>query len=66
MREITDKDIFEWLEKECNKNNLLNFQPSWKNENIIDAYFKNSDEHFAIFYKDKIRELIYDTKEEKE
>ena len=50
------KEIFAWLEKEMNKQNLFYFKLI--DENQIMSYFKNSGKPFATFYINQIIKAI--------
>ena len=54
--------IFEWLEENMNKNKLLYFKLTDKNQ--IGAYFKDNNRHFADFYINIILKLIKGGKNE--
>ena len=56
MTELELKAIFAFLHHEFNKDNLLYFK--LLNEHDIGAYFKNTNNLFAIFYLDKLRQYI--------
>lgn len=48
--------VYEFLQEECNKQDLLYFK--LKDINNIHAYLKSNDKPFAIFYVDKILDCI--------
>lgn len=56
MTEDKLKNVFEFLQKNYNKNDLFYFKLiSMKN---IKAYFNDTNEEFATFYVDKIIEYL--------
>lgn len=54
---MEDKIMLDWLNKNLNKLNLFVFKDNEKDKNIIDCYYKN-DEHFGIYYRDRIQLMI--------
>ena len=56
MTEVELKAIFAFLHHEFNKDDLLYFK--LLNDRDIGAYFKNTNNLFAIFYLDKLRQYI--------
>ena len=54
------KEIFAWLEKEMNKQNLFYFKLTDGNQ--IMSYFKNSGKPFATFYINQIIKVIEEEK----
>lgn len=56
-------EVFDWLEKNANKNGLLYFELT--DYNVISGYFKTNDHCFADFYINKILQAIEMTKESK-
>ena len=56
MTEVELRAIFAFLHHEFNKDNLLYFK--LLNDHDIGAYFKNTNNLFATFYLDKLRQYI--------
>lgn len=56
MTEVELKAVFAFLHHEFNKDDLLYFK--LLNDHDIGAYFKNTNNLFAIFYLDKLRQYI--------
>ena len=56
MTEVELKAIFAFLHHEFNKDDLLYFK--LLNDHDIGAYFKNTNNLFATFYLDKLRQYI--------
>ena len=48
--------VFNWLEKNANKDGLLYFRLS--DHNQITAYFKENKKRFAQFYANRILQII--------
>ena len=54
--------IFDWLEENMNKKELLYFKLLDKNQ--IGAYFKDNNRHFADFYINVVLNIIKDGENE--
>lgn len=55
---MSKKKIFNFLEKELNKNNIFQFVEDISDKNIIDVFFIDTGIRFAILYIDKLEMAI--------
>ncbi len=62
MSEEELSKVFEWLEENMNKNDLLYFK--FVDDDVIGAYFKSNNQHFADFYISIILKIIKGGKDE--
>ena len=59
-----NKEELDYIEKELNKDNFFNIVDCGEDSNELKLVWKIDGSLFAVVYKDKIKELIKNIKEE--